>query len=277
MNRLGIELISVFGLPPIEFVNLAADLGCRYISTGLTQVHINPHGYPAFSLFEDANLRREMIAAMRDRGISISLGEGLTARENADIRDRAAELDVMAELGVIRINAVSLDPDLGRSFDKFAILADMAAERGMETVTEFAPGLTVADLPTALAAVRHVGRADFRLLIDTMHFARTGAKADDLAAVDPDVIGYVQLSDAPKAPWFESYLLEAMTERMVPGEGELPLHDILAAIPRDRVVALEVPQLSLAEQGIGPRERLRRCVEAARAVLAGLDSAPATP
>jgi hypothetical protein len=34
-ERLGIEFLSVFGLPPVEFVNLAADLGCRYISTGL--------------------------------------------------------------------------------------------------------------------------------------------------------------------------------------------------------------------------------------------------
>ena len=38
MNRLGIENISVFGLPPVEFVNLAADLGCRYISTGLEPI-----------------------------------------------------------------------------------------------------------------------------------------------------------------------------------------------------------------------------------------------
>ena len=273
MNRLGIENMSVFGLPPVAFVNLAADLGCRYISTGLTQFPINPHNYPGFSLLEDALLRREMIAAMRDRGVSISLGEGLTARANVKTRGRAPELDVMAELGITRINAVSLDPDLARSFDKFAMLAEMAAARGMETTTEFAPGLTVRDLPTAIAAVRHVGRPDFRLLIDTMHFTRSGAKPADLAALDPDMIGYVQLSDAPLKPRFETYMQEAMTERMVPGTGELPLRDILAAVPRDRVVALEVPRLSEAEAGVGPYERLRPCVEAARTLLAQLESA----
>jgi sugar phosphate isomerase/epimerase len=271
MNRLGIELISVFGLPPVAFVNLAADLGCGHISTGLTQIHINPHNYPSFNLLEDADLRRDMIAAMRDRGISISLGEGITVRENADIRDRAPELDAMAELGVTRINVVSLDPDLARSFDAFAIAAEMAATRAIETTTEFAPGLTVADLPTALAAVRHVNRLDFRLLIDTMHFARSGAVAADLGAIDPDLIGYVQLSDAPRTPRFENYMQEAMTERMVPGQGDIPLRDILAAIPRDRVVALEIPQLSLAQSGVGPYERLRSCVEAARALLADID------
>ena len=35
MHPLGIEFISVFGLPPVEFVHLAADLGCRHISTAL--------------------------------------------------------------------------------------------------------------------------------------------------------------------------------------------------------------------------------------------------
>jgi sugar phosphate isomerase/epimerase len=273
MNRLGIELISVFGLPPVDFVKLAADLGCAHISLGLSQININPHGYPAYSLLDDAPLRRELIAALHDHGIAISLGEGLTARADADIRDRAPELDIMAELGIKRVNAVSLDPDLARSFDKFAVLAEMAASRGMETVTEFAPGLTVADLPTAIAAIRHVGRPDFRLVIDTMHFSRSGSHPADLAALDPDMIGYVQLSDAPLTPRFDSYMQEAMTERMVPGTGELPLRAILAAVPRDRVVALEVPLLSQAMAGIGPCERLRPCIDAARSLLAELDQA----
>jgi hypothetical protein len=35
MRAIGIEYINVFGLPPVEFVNLAADLGCAHIGTGL--------------------------------------------------------------------------------------------------------------------------------------------------------------------------------------------------------------------------------------------------
>jgi hypothetical protein len=31
MDQLGIGFLSMFGLPPVEFVDLAADLGCRYI------------------------------------------------------------------------------------------------------------------------------------------------------------------------------------------------------------------------------------------------------
>src|SRR5262245_49575160 len=98
MSRLGIELLSVFGLPPVEHVNLAADLGCGYISTGLTQLPFNPHNYPAWSLRDDPVLRRAMITAMRDRGVAIGLGEGLIVRPGIEARDNARDLDLMAEL-----------------------------------------------------------------------------------------------------------------------------------------------------------------------------------
>jgi sugar phosphate isomerase/epimerase len=68
-------------------------------------------------------------------------------------------------------------------------------EPGMETTVEFAPSLTVGDLDAVLAAVRHVGRPGLRLLIDTMQLVRAGHTASDLAAIDPTLIGYVQLSD----------------------------------------------------------------------------------
>ena len=271
MDRLGIEFLSVFGLPPVDFVHLAADLGCRYISTGLTSYPYDPPIYPPFSLRDDASLRREMRAAMRERGVSISLGEGLTIRSGADIRDRGGDLEIMAELGIRRVNTVSVDPDLDRSIEQFGLLAEAAAALGMETTLEPCPGLTFPDLPTALDAVRQVGRPDFRLLIDVMHVIRAGSGPPDIAALDPSLIGHIQLSDAPLIAVVPDYAREAMFERMVPGTGELPLPEMLAALPDDVVIGLEVPMRSQAYAGIGPHERLGRCVEAARELLARTD------
>jgi sugar phosphate isomerase/epimerase len=264
---LGIEHQTVFGLPPVEFVNLASDLGCRHIAIALSGGPYNPHGYEPYSLRDDAALRLRMTAAMRDRGVSISLGEGFTVRPGGDIRSAAADLDTMAELGVTRINTVSLDPDLGRSLDEFGTLAEMVGARGMETTVEFAPSLTVTDLDAAMAAVRHVARPDFRLLIDTMHLVRSGSSASDLAAIDPALIGYVQLSDntiRQRGPVYR----EDSIDRMVPGEGELPLREILAVLPPDVVIGLEVPMRSRAEAGEPTQERARRCVRGARDLLA---------
>ena len=270
MERLGIEPLSVMGLPPVSFVNLAADLGLNYIAIAMSAMP-NPYGYPPFSLVDDASLRRQTIAAMRDRGVSISLGDGFVVREGVDMRDRSAEFEIMAELGAQQVNTVSFDPDLNRSVDQFGVVAELAAANGMRSTLEFAPTLAVADLPTALAAVRQVDRPDFRLLIDTMHLIRSGSGPQDIAVLDPDLIGYIQLADVPLQPIIPNYMEEACFERMVPGTGELPLLDLLAALPRHLVIGLEVPQRSEADAGVDPHARLGRCVEAARSLLAKID------
>jgi sugar phosphate isomerase/epimerase len=264
---LGIEFQTVFGLPPVDFVNLAGDLECRYISTGLSGGMPNPFGYEPFSLRDDISLRRRLISAMHDRGVSISLGEGFMVSPGGDVRNHAHDMDVMIELGVKRINTVSMDPDLRRTFDEFGVLAEMAAERGLEMTTEFAPSLTVKNLDMAVAAARHVNRPDFRILIDTMHLMRGGHTAANLAAIDPALIGYVHLSDNTLKQRGAVYRDDSI-DRMFPGDGELPLEEILAVIPRDVVVGLEVPMRSKIEAGVRPEVIARQGVDAARQMLA---------
>ena len=192
MDRLGIEFLSVFGLPPVEFVELAADLGCHYISTGLGPgpAPFDPPPYPPFSLADDPGLRRDMIAAMSDRDVSISLGEGLLVHPGIEVQDHAPSLD---DHGGARDSAdqhvlARSRPD--RAIDQFGALVEMAAARGMETTLETSPGFTPEDLPTALQILGAVGRPDFRLLIDTMHVVR-GGSAPLTRCTRPRIIGYV--------------------------------------------------------------------------------------
>ena len=63
-----------------------------------------------------------------------------------------------------------------------------------------------------------------------MHVARFGASADDLRSLPAERIGYIQLSDTTLQPRMQHYAEEAMYERLAPGEGELPLVDMLAAL-----------------------------------------------
>jgi sugar phosphate isomerase/epimerase len=271
-DRIGIEFISVFGLPPVQFVELAASLGCMHIGMApAPMLAANPHDYPIWSLREDAGLRRELKAALRDNGVSISLAEGFLAWPDRPIAQLAGDLDLMAELGAPIANIASLDPDLDRACDALAAFADMASTRGMKSTLEFLPGLPIADLPSALAAIRRIGRPDFRLLIDMMHIFRSGGSVADLAALDPSQVGYIQICDVPLVQTEMSYADEARYERRPPGEGELPLLDALEALPRDLVIGLEVPMLSRAQAGLGPRERLSGPVQATRELLAGLD------
>ena len=187
MERLGIEPISVFGMPPVPYIELAADLGLRYIAIMLTAMP-NSYGYPPFSLRDDRELRRQTLAALHDREVSIALGEGMVVREDTDMRDLATDIAVMGELGAHRVNTMSFDPDRNRTIDRFGAVAELAAAAGMETTFEFGPTKPVGrTLPEGVEIIRAVGRQDFRLLIDTMHLVRSGSGAEDVAALDPQL------------------------------------------------------------------------------------------
>jgi sugar phosphate isomerase/epimerase len=108
---------------------------------------------------------------------------------------------------------------------------------------------------------------------------RSGGQIVQLAAVDPALIGYVQLCDVPWISSSASYADEARHERLPPGEGELPLLEFVSVLPRDAVVGLEVPMFGRAERGEGPHDRLAGCVAAARNLLAAAEHnrAPSRP
>jgi sugar phosphate isomerase/epimerase len=152
----------------------------------------------------------------------------------------------------------------------------MAADRGVVTTLEFAPSLAIKDLNGAMAAVRHVGRPDhFKLLIDTMHFVRSGSSIADLAAVDPNLIGYAHLSDNTLLQRGAVYR-EDSQDRMPPGAGEMPLREIIELIPDDVVIGVEVPMQSRAEAGEPTRDWVRRAVEASRALVESVRGRGAT-
>jgi sugar phosphate isomerase/epimerase len=272
MNRLGIEMLTLLGMPPVEHIKLAADLGCVSISTGLSGLPMVQFGYPDFSPYPVWSLEnnfilcREVKAALRDTGVHIGLGEGFRVRQDGDVRDRAASLDIMAALGAKRINAVSMEPDMARTHDQLAILADMVMARGMQFTIEFAPPNAINSLPSALAALDHIGPGRGKLLIDAMHFFRSGGKIADIAALDPALIGYAQICDAPLVSKGGSYMQEAMFARLVPGTGELPLRAWVAALPAGLEIGLEVPILADLMAGLSPRDHAARVVAAARAL-----------
>nr|WP_047169822.1 TIM barrel protein [Sphingomonas sp. Y57] len=278
MKGPGIDFLTVFALPPVAFVELAADLGAPSVSLILEPLDYNPEGYPPWSLRTDPALRRDLVAAARDRGVTLALGEGVVVRPGLDVRDiYAGDIAIMAELGVRCINILSFDPDMGRTFDQYALLAEMAGAVGIDSAIEFSRGRpSTPDLQTALAAWRHVGRPDCRIVLDTMHLVRSGGTPADIAALAPGTIGYVQLCDVPLAPGHPIYFEEAAFSRLPPGEGELPLFDILMALRDSPTVSIEVPMRAAAESGIGPRERAERALAPARVLLDRVAAARAT-
>jgi sugar phosphate isomerase/epimerase len=267
MERLSIEPLSVMGCPPLDWVDLAGDLGLRYV-TLVMQGAGGPDAFPAWSLRDDAGLRRETRALMIDRGLGVSLIDGFVVYEGTDVRSFAGDMAIAGELGAPRVNTVSFVDDRARNVESFRIVADLAAEHGISVTLEFAPILAVRTLLEAVDMIEDVDRPNFGLLLDTMHLFRSGGSVAEVESLEPGIIQYVQLSDVPYVAANPDYMDESCFERMVPGTGELPLTDLLALLPAEVVIGLEVPLRSLAEVGVSPFDRVSRSVEAARSLLA---------
>ncbi|MCB2059550.1 MAG: TIM barrel protein [Novosphingobium sp.] len=265
MDRLGIENLSTFGLHPVEFIRLAGELGCGHVSLNLSGSANRLDIYPEVSWRGDVALQRDMARAADDAGVAISLVEGFAILPGA-AADFFADLDHAAAMGAKAICAVSLERDITRTHDEFARLTDLAAQRGIVTTTEVGAGV-LRNLEKSLAAVAAVAHSGFRLLVDTMHFFRSGSTLADFAALDPAAIGHIQLCDVPMPAQIESYMEEALYERRAPGDGDLPLAELVKLVPEEVAIGLEIPIRSEAEAGVGPMERLGRCVSAARRLM----------
>lgn len=264
-NRLGIEMLTLMGMPPVDHIKLAAELGCVSISTGLMRMPMAMFGmaelYPDWSLVEDKALRGEVKAALADTGVHIGLGEGFRVDPAFDVADKFPEqLDVMAELGAWRINAISTDPDESRWVDQFGKLSDMVMARGMRFLVEFAPTQALDNPAAALRVADALGHDRCGMMLDAMHFFRSGGTVEQVAGLP---VIYAQLCDVPLVSQADSYMQEAMFGRRVPGEGELPIADWIAALPADCEIGLEVPNMARLES-LGAKEHARGCVEAAR-------------
>lgn len=268
-DRVGIEFISFFNDNPIDIVKFTSQLGCRHISLALEPMHTKHIAYAPWSLRTDKSLRSDLLKALDDYNVDIAMGECYMIRPDADFRDTALpDLEVMRELNIKRVNIVSIDPDLARNIDQCGMLVDMANKLGMESTLEFGPYLGAAsNLQNALSILQAVDKPNFRLLLDSMHFFRSGSTVADLAKLDPNLIGHIQLCDVPQTCPYEHYMYEARYERLAPGQGALPLQDFLAAAPRNLVVGLELPMLAQAQVGKSPVERLQAAVTTAKTLL----------
>jgi sugar phosphate isomerase/epimerase len=127
-------------------------------------------------------------------------------------------------------------------------------------------------LDDAVRFVTGSGEPNAGITVDVLHLMRTGGTPADLKAIDPKLIGYAQICDGPLVLDLAQWNFEGFEQRQIPGEGEFPLADFIAALPSDVALGVEVPLKSQREAGITPAERARRAVDATRALLGNYDA-----
>jgi sugar phosphate isomerase/epimerase len=262
-KRLGLDYISVFGLDPVAFIHLARELGVSSVGLNMRGAANALSSAVDVGFKHSAQRRQAITQALRDTDMPLALVEGFSIAPDSDVADITRDLDHLAQMGATSICYVSMDKDRARLVAQYQQLTELAADRGIFIATEVGAG-AVRNLKSALEVVQAVAHSHFGLLIDTMHFFRSGASVADFVAINPAHIRHVQLCDVPMPAVIESYMEEALFERRAPGDGDLPLVELVRHIPAHATIGLEIPIRSQVEQGISHRERLADCISKAR-------------
>jgi sugar phosphate isomerase/epimerase len=159
--------------------------------------------------------------------------------------------DVGLELGAHNLLAVSFEPESAATKRRLEHLCRRVEGSDMRIVLEFFAFTTVKSLADALEIVRDVGHPAAGIMIDTLHFERTGARLEEVTRLDANLLPYAQICDAPKAAPTEGpdpLADEALFGRLLPGEGDLPLAALLDALPPQLPLSVEVRSRVLAER-----------------------------
>jgi sugar phosphate isomerase/epimerase len=162
-----------------------------------------------------------------------------------------AMVDIALELGANNLLCVSSEPDITRTKQRFEHLCRRAEQGALRVVLEFLAITEVNSLAKAAEVVEDVAHPAGGILVDTLHLQRTGASAADLRELDPARLPYLQLCDATAALLDDSpagLLEDALYLRRLPGEGELPLADMLSAVAPQLPLSLEVRSRALMER-----------------------------
>jgi len=264
-RELSLAHLSVLDATPPELVTVAAATGFRKI--GIRTYATPSVGVPPYDMLGDTPILRETLARLADTGVSVLDVEFL--RFEPDIPQGIPEgfLESAARLGAQYVLVMSAEPVEARTMERFCELCERARQYGLHVCLEFAIYTGVKTLADAVRMVKQSGCDNASVLIDALHFSRSGGMPSDIAGIDTSLFKYAQICDAvaaiPREP--ADLIREARTGRMLPGEGALPLRDLVAALPAEIPLAVEAPDRST--MGLPILERAQRAYRSMRALL----------
>lgn len=267
MRPLSLSPQTVLPCSPLEQIDAAVQAGFDAVGLRLFPVTVTD-----VDVMSDTTTQRaveQRIAETRLRVLDI---EVVRATPQTNVDAIVPALEFASRLGACWLAVTAAPLDSYDSADEPSVvrcLADICrvAERhNMRVALEFMAFRGIRSLEDAMRIIAAVGHPAMGMSIDALHLFRSGGTTDALVDIDPDLIACVHLSDAPLAAPAD-IISEARQNRTYPGEGGLPLIDLMSVLPRELPVAVEVPsrdreRLSVAERAVKGAQASRRFLAA---------------
>ena len=256
MRKIGLAALTCIELAPPDLVSVAAATGYDFV--GLRLIPVATQTLPSFEM-------RELERRLTDTNVKVLDVEVFRLDPDTNVKAYEPMLATAGRLGATDILVHGADPEEARLVESFGRLCDLAARYKLNANLEPMPWVDVSTVAKAKRVLRAAARKNAAHLPDPIHFYRADNRLDELKDVPHR---YLQFCDARKErpADLQELIRQARGDRLFPGEGGLDLRGLLAALPADLPISLEIPHAG----GLAPTERARRAIEATKKLLSTL-------
>jgi sugar phosphate isomerase/epimerase len=273
--EIGLGCANLLSATLPEFIDAAERAGFRRIT-------VRPHAFATAQRagWTDDAIRRRLA----DAGIEVTMIDaiagalpGTLERADADARSRLPPdaldpvpvAECLRTAAVLGASIVNLTHYLGRSLplevaaDGVGAVCRDAAPLGLRICLEFIPDGGLPDLPFAQAVVDACGEPNAAVLLDVFHLDRSGGTVDDIRRLPPGAIAGIQLSDRRRPAAGAAHV--PLSGRLLPGDGELPLRELVeAALENSPDATLDIEVLNDELRALSIDDAAARLADAAR-------------
>jgi sugar phosphate isomerase/epimerase len=194
-------------------------------------------GWPAVGIWFDGktwtdSTSREVRHRLDNTGVvALDIEPIIPSEDGNDFAEQLIE--AAAVIGARHILFTSRLKDQVRTTDRYQEVCEMARPHGINVVCEFLPIFPLNTLSMAAEIVATANVTNGGVLIDNLHLSRSGSSIEEVQAMPTELFPYLQICDAPlqRPADFGALLDEALNGRLCPGEGSLPIVELLQAVP----------------------------------------------
>ncbi|MGH9044222.1 MAG: sugar phosphate isomerase/epimerase family protein, partial [Acidimicrobiales bacterium] len=258
---LALAHLTLLGESPPSLVRTAADAG--YDGVGLRLRAVHP-GEEPWSMPDGSPMLEETRRAMDSSGIEVWDVEVVRVDGDFDPGTLLPLFAAASFLGATNINVFPSDDDRDRLVDSLARLARLANDFNLTILIEPMIYNSVPNLDSCLAVLEKISEPNVGMIVDAMHFHRFGGQPSDISRIPEGALRVFQMCDAPltlperfdvsgplprnQSLEVDSVALEGRAFRLLPGEGELPLAEMVSQLPPSVPISVEAPCFPLQRE-----------------------------
>lgn len=265
-HTFSLAFLTTSEVGPAEAVRIAAETG--YDMVGLRFLPAAPGTEADYPVMSDRAVQRQVAEALAETGIGLGDIEIARLKPDTDVAAFEAFCALGQRFSARHVLVAGDDPQPARLTETFGRFCELAKSHDLTTDLEFMPWTAVKTIADARKIVENAGCENGGVLVDALHFDRSGSTLEEVRRLPRERINYAQLCDGPVPydPSEQGMIQIARAERLVPGKGGIELVGLVRALPEDVLLSIEVPRLHLVGK-VSALDRAHQALEATKSIV----------